>query len=138
MRALSIRQPYAELILRGVKRVEFRSRPTSIVGERFWIYASQSHGSPVKVWSDDLAVEHPPAWMLDVASQIKLLDPDDLPRGLLVGSAVIDKVTPYDPDDGLGYDGLWRWHLREVRRIERPVKPRGHPQPVWWLPRVEV
>ena len=42
MRALSIRQPYAELILRGIKPIEFRSRPTKIIGERFYIYASQA------------------------------------------------------------------------------------------------
>ena len=41
MRALSIRQPYAELILRGIKPIEFRSRRTSIIGERFYIYASK-------------------------------------------------------------------------------------------------
>jgi predicted transcriptional regulator len=41
MRALSIRQPYAELILRGIKPIEFRSRPTRIIGERFYIYAGQ-------------------------------------------------------------------------------------------------
>jgi hypothetical protein len=41
MRALSIRQPYAELILRGIKPIEFRSRPTTIIGERFYIYASK-------------------------------------------------------------------------------------------------
>jgi hypothetical protein len=41
MRALSIRQPYAELILRGIKPNEFRSRPTKRIGERFYIYASQ-------------------------------------------------------------------------------------------------
>ena len=28
MRALSIRQPYAELILRGIKKIEYRSRRT--------------------------------------------------------------------------------------------------------------
>ncbi|MCH8824803.1 MAG: ASCH domain-containing protein [Planctomycetes bacterium] len=28
IRALSIRQPYAELILRGIKTIEYRSRPT--------------------------------------------------------------------------------------------------------------
>src|SRR5437763_4945114 len=39
MRALSIRQPYAELILRGTKRIEYRSRATKIIGERFLIYA---------------------------------------------------------------------------------------------------
>ena len=41
MRALSIRQPFAELILRGTKRIEYRTRPTRIIGERFWIYASR-------------------------------------------------------------------------------------------------
>ena len=45
MRALSIRQPYAELILRGtcgqqtcgqqIKPIEFRSRQALIIGERF-------------------------------------------------------------------------------------------------------
>jgi predicted transcriptional regulator len=42
MLALSIRQPYAELILRGIKTVEYRSRPTRIIGERFYIYASKA------------------------------------------------------------------------------------------------
>ena len=46
MRALSIRQPYAELILRGtcgqqIKPIEFRSRSTKIIGERFYIYAKE-------------------------------------------------------------------------------------------------
>jgi predicted transcriptional regulator len=40
MQALSIRQPYAELILRGIKPIEFRSRPTRVIGERFWSYVS--------------------------------------------------------------------------------------------------
>jgi predicted transcriptional regulator len=39
MRALSIRQPFAELILRGIKTIEYRSRPTRIIGEfRMKIY----------------------------------------------------------------------------------------------------
>lgn len=41
MRALSIRQPFAELILAGRKTVEYRSRPTRIIGERFLIYAGK-------------------------------------------------------------------------------------------------
>ena len=41
MLALSIRQPYAELILRGIKTVEYRTQPTRIIGERFHIYASK-------------------------------------------------------------------------------------------------
>ncbi len=41
MLALSIRQPHVELILRGIKTVEYRSRATQIVGERFPIYAAK-------------------------------------------------------------------------------------------------
>jgi predicted transcriptional regulator len=43
MLALSIRQPYAELILRGIKTVEYRTRPTRIIGERFYL-REQSQG----------------------------------------------------------------------------------------------
>jgi len=48
MLALSIRQPYAELILRGIKTVEYRTRSTRIIGERLYIYASKAKaaGSP--------------------------------------------------------------------------------------------
>ena len=46
MRALSIRQPYAELILRGIKTIEYRSRRTRIIGERFYIYAARTPGPP--------------------------------------------------------------------------------------------
>ena len=45
-RVLSIRQPYAELILRGIKKIEYRSRPTRIIGERFYIYAAQPARRP--------------------------------------------------------------------------------------------
>jgi len=41
MLALSIRQPYAEEILRGIKTVEYRNRKTGIVGQRFYIYAAR-------------------------------------------------------------------------------------------------
>ncbi len=38
MRALSIRQPHAEAIMRRVKPIEYRTRPTHI-RERVYIYA---------------------------------------------------------------------------------------------------
>ena len=45
MRALSIRQPHAEAILRGVKTTEYRSRATKIRG-RIYIYASLGRYGP--------------------------------------------------------------------------------------------
>lgn len=42
-RAISIRQPYVEDILRGKKKYEYRSRPTQIRG-RVYLYASLGLG----------------------------------------------------------------------------------------------
>ena len=92
MRALSIRQPYAELILRGIKTVEYRSRPTRIIGERFWIYAAgewpRKSGTPV--WSTDLCapVDGLAPWMVELANGL-LLFPGDVPAGGIVGTAGI-------------------------------------------------
>ena len=133
MRALSIRQPFAELILRGIKTAELRSRSTTIVGERFYIYASKGRGahllSPGKgqVWSDDLRVVTPPAWMIELAEQVKMIEPGALlPTGVIVGSAVIERVSQVD--------SMYWWHLAHVERVKKLRKPKGHPQPVWFKP----
>lgn len=105
MLALSIRQPYAELILRGIKTVEYRSRPTRIIGERFHIYASQKKLPVVSgQWSvkfaDNIVVPTAklPDWMIELAEQVGMIEPGALlPTGVIVGSAVIEKVIPLHP-----------------------------------------
>jgi hypothetical protein len=149
MRALSIRQPYAELILRGIKTAELRTISTRIVGERFYIYAAKAKAvppvPPVPIWSNDLQVATPPAWMIELAAQVKLIEPEllrgvVLPTGVIVGTAVIGAVIPPDPSDApdggdeAGRRGLFRWTLHDVRRLATPRKPTGHPQPVWFVP----
>ena len=104
MLALSIRQPFAELILRGIKTAELRSRATTIVGERFYIYACKKWAagggqSAVKAWSEDLAVPGTftggtpvPPWMIELAEQEGMIPPGELaalPRGVIVGCAVV-------------------------------------------------
>lgn len=143
MLALSIRQPYAELILSGIKTAEYRSRPTKIIGQRFWIYASRGGGDwrkkaggvqqaagieeKTKAWSLDLAMAKDAAelpWMAELANALKLF-PEELQTGVIVGSAVIEKVEQRD-------DGMYAWHLGGVERAKRLRKPAGHPQPVWF------
>lgn len=133
MRALSIRQPFVELILRGDKTIEYRSRPTRIVGERFYLYASKqwaTGGTGSKAWSTDLAMpgDGVPPWMAELAAGLKLWRAGTLPTGVIVGSAVIDRVT--EPRG----DGLFRWHLAGVERLDAPQKPARHPQPAWFQP----
>jgi hypothetical protein len=141
MRALSIRQPYAELILRGVKTREFRSWPTRILDERFYIYAAKGPRAPRatdavaegrRIWSDDLAVpgrepgSQPPAWMLELAEMLIL---GKLPTGLIVGTARIRACS-----EDQHARGLFAWHLADVERLDTPIKPTRHPQPAWFRP----
>src|SRR5438128_12660228 len=94
MRALSIRQPFAELILRGIKTVEYRTRPTRIIGERFYIYAAKKPSafsdqlSARKIWSRDLShAKNLPEWMIELAEQVGMIERDAiLPMGVIVGS----------------------------------------------------
>jgi len=112
MRALSIRQPYAEMILRGEKTIEYRSRPTKIIGERFYIYASRK-------W----------AGVNGVGGGSEGIEPGESPTGVIVGTAVISHVT----NGGTGR-GAYEWHLSDVNRLPKPRKPRRMPQPVWFRP----
>src|SRR4051794_9268764 len=122
MRALSIRQPYVELILRGIKTAEFRSWRTHILDERFYLYAAKGPArrrgatdalaEGRRIWSDDLAVtgrergSEPPAWMMELAEELIL---GKLPRGLIVGTARISECAV---DERAG--GLFAWQLTDV------------------------
>jgi hypothetical protein len=65
--------------------------------------------------------------MLQLAEQMKLIEPDTLlPTGVIVGSAVIERVTRRDD--------IYAWHLANVDRAENLRKPKKHPQPVWFHP----
>jgi hypothetical protein len=84
MSALSIQQPNAEQILRGKKKIEYRSMPTN-KRERVYIYASKTPHTP-KSWKE-IGME-----------------PGDLPTGFLVGSLKSSIV-----DIGMAAtSGIWR------------------------------
>ena len=140
MRALSIRQPYAELILRGSKRIEFRSMTArNLIGQRFYIYAAKGPATKRRsdvategrrIWSDNLAIPGTvtggapvPQWMLELAEELIL---GKLPTGVIVGTAVIEDVTRGEH--------FYEWHLADVQRAKKLRKVTGHPQPVWFRP----
>ncbi len=99
----------AELILRGEKTIEYRSRPTKIVGERFYIYASRK-------W----------AGVNGVGAGSDGIEPGDSPTGVIVGTAILSRCERQN--------GHYRWHLTDAERLERPRKPKRQPQPVWFRP----
>ncbi len=109
MKALSMRQPHAEAVMRGVKTIEYRSGATNIRG-RILIYATRTR------YEAEVEQEMMDNYGIDDASC------DDLPRGVLVGT-----VELFDSDEG-------EWHLRLPERLATLLKPSKSPQPVWFDP----
>jgi predicted transcriptional regulator len=107
MHALSIRQPYAEMILRGIKTAEYRSRPTTRINQRFYLYAAKQPGATNGFVELGCAV-------------------GELPTGVIVGTARIARCQRQK-------DG-YAWHLTEVRRLARPRRIKRQPQPAWFRP----
>ena len=125
MRALSVRQPWAELILLGHKTIEVRSRRTNL-RERVYIYAGLNRIEPQEE--------------ARIADQFGI-DVEGLPRGVLVGTVAIVGCLPLKKDDGeaacfdiADTDGFYAWLLARPQRAEEPVKPTRQPQPMFFNP----
>ncbi len=108
-RAISIRQPYVELILRGIKRAEYRSMPT-VIRERVYLYAGLTPADDARAWKRAGCEE------------------GSLPTGKVIGSVEVV---------GCRYLPGWKcyaYKLANPVRFKRPRKVRNQPQPVWWSP----
>lgn len=105
-RALSIRQPFVEQIMRGKKKYEYRTTATNI-RERVYVYASQrpAHQSDWKEAG---------------------FEPGQLPTGVIVGTVEIVGCEERPRDCA--------WKLRRPERLRRMIKPKNKPQPVWFHP----
>mgnify|MGYP003979757181 CR=1 FL=1 len=108
-RAISIRQPFVEMILSGKKTIEYRSRRTNI-RERVYLYAS-------------LTIEKE-------ICEDEGLDSAELPIGQIVGSVEIVDCTEEGEND-------YEWHLANPERIPIFLKPKNQPQPGIWRPQFQ-
>ena len=114
VRALTIHQPWAELIIRGRKPFELRSWRTKYRG-------------PLLIHS---AAEVDSADARDLG-----LDPDKLITSAFVGVALLTDVRPYTREDarvlkrrragGGWYSDLFSRVLTRPRRISHPIKAKG-------------
>ena len=103
-RALSVHQPFAEQIMRGKKKIEYRSIRTNIRG--VYIYASKQ-------------------LRIDVYQKMKV-EPGTFPAGVLVGTVeIVDCVETW---------GEYHWILANPKRLKALIRPQTQPQPVWFKP----
>lgn len=123
--ALGIRQPWAELILRGIKTIEVRSQDTNIRGS-IYLYSSKT------------VADIEPA---EVAIQEYGLEMDSLPLGRIVGTVDIvgsqfcrskDAAASCVPRSYL--QDRYGWQLANPVRFDEPLTVRFLPYGVWFYP----
>jgi hypothetical protein len=128
MKALSLHQPWATLILLGIKRLETRSWQTDHTG-RLAIHASRSFPFEAR----QLCRQAP---IFSLLAEAGFAHPDDLPRGALLGTVLVrrclrteelDVEALGDIERALGNFGprRWAWLLEEPERFDRPIPYRG-------------
>jgi len=123
--ALGVRQPWIELILRGLKTIEVRSQGTRVRGT-IYLYAS-------KKFSDIPAAIG--------AARAHGLDCPSLPTGLLVGSVEICGARPAAARDAAAscvpaalLSQQFAWELRNPVRFAEPLPVRFLPYGIWFYP----
>ena len=123
--ALGIRQPWAELILRGIKTLEVRTTDTAVRGT-IYLYASKQLSSL------------PAAAEVATAHGLEL---DRLPRGVLVGTADLVGSRPTSAADvepscvpAELLSGRFGWSFANPQRLESPLVPRFIPYGIWFYP----
>ena len=115
MKALTVCQPYAELIARGLKPIENRTWPTSFRGLLF-IHAGKS-----REWMDEDDLDAYPGMAFGaLVATVRLHD-----------CVRVDKL-PMELQHNEHANGPWCWILRDVCRIA-PIPWRGA-QGLWEFP----
>lgn len=111
--ALSVRQPWASMIVWGLKTVEVRSWVTDYRGPVF-VHAAKAR--------DDYAIQR--------------FELGDLPSGCLIGTVELVDVELFDSSSwdriadahlqiGPFRPGLYAWHLANPKPLPKPVPYRG-------------
>ena len=107
MKVLTVRQPFASLIISGAKGVECRTWPVSYRGPLL-IHAAQRPDPGARAFLSELGVD-PPALM---------------PSGVILGSVVLADVVT-DSDSPWAEPDNFHWLLTGPRPWAEPVPARG-------------
>jgi hypothetical protein len=111
--AISVRQPWANLIIWGLKTIEIRNWSSNYRGI-LYIHASKT--------LDDLAMNR--------------FHITDLPTGLIIGTVELIKVEPFTDqswsaladehlDIGPFFPNLYAWHLANPTPLKNPIPYKG-------------
>jgi hypothetical protein len=115
MKALSIKQPWAQLIIIGAKDVENRSRPTSFRG-RFAVHVSLKRADFEEV--DIEAIPH------HLREPVKRAWERNASAGCVIGTVELADCIR-DSNSPWAIDNNWHWVLRDPRLYSRTRPTKG-------------
>lgn len=130
MRALSLLQPWASLVIVGAKRWETRSwrTPHSMIGQVIAIHASKKFDAECR----ELTVNPPFSTPLKHSGIVTL---GDIPRGVILGTARIkscwevegvrSELNETEREFGNYADGRYATELVDVRPLVTPIPVKG-------------
>lgn len=163
MKALTIWQPWASLIVAGAKPFEFRGwrAPRSLIGQRIVIHAAARRIDPAEVASVFVALRdreisdghritaaetclHPEAALPILARAWSPGEEAPLPLAAGIGTAIVGEPrngleiaeefgVPRANDSNRDQHANWGWPMLEVERWDLPVSMKGR-QGVWNWP----
>ncbi|MCA9079485.1 MAG: ASCH domain-containing protein [Planctomycetaceae bacterium] len=123
--ALCVQQPWAELIVRGIKQIEIRSQATTVRG-------------PIYVYATAPLSRHPGTDRNLVKHR---LTAEELPRQVVLGTVhILDcrRATSQDARQALVTGASLRqkhaWLLGEPQAFEEPIPARSAPYGIWFYP----
>ncbi|PNP96432.1 hypothetical protein BFS16_00675 [Hoylesella timonensis] len=121
MKVLSVRQPWAALLVTGIKDVENRTRRTHFRG-RILIHASAAKYTGVL--SDYLSIEQIAAFERCYANMQREQRENSLSEGCIIGSVEIYDCVMNDSSIW-AEDHVWNWKVRNPVLFKKPIAAKG-------------
>lgn len=124
MKALSLWQPWASAMARGVKTIETRSWFTSYRGDLVICSALKKPGR--ELWAEMGGMAYEDALALPYGCALCVVRLEDVLRT----ADLIGAVSEVEQEFGDFTPGRYAWLTRDLRRLKRPVPIRGR-QGLW-------
>lgn len=151
MKALTLWQPWASLVVAGAKPYEFRSwrPPSSVIGQRIVIHASARKPCPREVAQLIRLLEAGGRYagatcLKPIDAALEVLRAGEWPLGVGLGTAIVGEPVSGDQlaidfgvvkanDSSRDYHANWGWPMLDIDRWPEPIPMRGA-QGLWTWP----
>ena len=131
LKALTIPQPWATLIINGIKDVENRSRRTHYQGPLL-IHSAKSFGRA----NEEAALDTIQTHGINMVDAMLLCSPHWAPRGFILGTVDVVDCVDNSSSEWAAF-GPWHWLLENPQPWPEPVPWRGR-QGLWSIDAAEL